>query len=123
MTIGDLAISRLAIYQILKARIDELFGIVKKELVEFLNPEELAAGVILTGGVSRLPKIADAASLRLGVSTRVGDNPSWVRNDLRKPEYSTVLGLLYYGLTAQNKEDQGLKKSGIFSKVANIFNL
>jgi len=123
LTIGDRAIPRLAIYQILKARIDELFGIVKKELVEFINPEELAAGVVLTGGVSRLPKISEVASHRLGVSTRIGDNPSWVRNDLRKPEYSTVLGLLYYGLTAQNIEEQNIKKSGIFSKVANMFNL
>jgi len=123
LTIGDRAIPRLAIYQILKARIDELFGIVKKELVEFLNPEELAAGVVITGGVSRLPKLADAAAHRLGVPTRIGVNPSWVRDDLRKPEYSTVLGLLYYGLTAQNTGEQHLKKSGIFSKVANMFNL
>ncbi len=123
LTIGDRPIPRMAIYQIIKARVDELFGIIKKELVEFMDARDLAGGIILTGGVSRLSKIADAATRQLGVPTRIGENPSWVRDDLRKPEYSTVLGLLYYGLTAQNSEDQSKKETGLFQKVVNIFNL
>lgn len=123
LTIGDRPIPRLAIYQILNARIKELFEVIKRELGGALNPQELAGGVILTGGVSRLPHVASVASDVLGVTARVGENPAWVREDLREPEYSTVLGLLYYGLTAQRARYEEATRKGLMGKVAKMLNL
>jgi cell division protein FtsA len=123
LTIGDRSIPKLAIYKILQARMEEIFTIIKKDLTPVLSPGNISAGVILTGGVSRLPKIVDVAASVFGVDARVGENPAWVREDLREPEYSTVLGLLYYGLTAQQTDESVRANGGIIRKMAKIFNI
>ena len=122
LTIGDRALSKETIYRILQLRAEELFQIVKKELGGALKARDLPGGVILTGGASRLPHIAEVGTGVLGLPVRTGENPSWVRKDLRKPEYSTALGLLYYGLEAQREEEEtATSRKGIFSKMAKIF--
>ena len=121
-TIGDRSIPKLAIYKILNARAVELFGILLRELGPLLNVDRVPAGVILTGGGSRMEGLVSVATGILGVSVRAGENPSWVREDLRRPEYSTVLGLLYYGLTAQRTETEEDTSDRLMKKVARIFN-
>ena len=79
--------------------------------------------MILTGGGSRMEGLISLGTSILGVTVRAGENPLWVREDLRKPEYSTVLGLLHYGLTAQQTEKEDNPSDGLMKKVARIFNL
>ena len=117
LTIGDRMIKRRALHQIINARMEELFVIIKQQVGELLNPKDLAAGAILTGGTARLPEIDALAANVLGVETRLGDNPSWVREDLRGPEYSTVLGLLYYALTSPEKNTVSKKQTGILNRI------
>lgn len=124
LTIGDRPIPRLSITRILQCRIEEIFKILKNKLGSAISEQNIPAGVIITGGTSRLPHIAEAASQVLGVQARVAQNPGWVTSpELRGPEFSTVLGLLHYGLTAQdNIPKKQPKKSGhIFSRMAEIF--
>ena len=123
LTIGDKAIPRLAIYKIIEARVRELFSILKKDLGATLNQQDVPGGVILTGGGARLGNIEEVARETLGLDTRLGENPGWVREDLREPEYSCVLGLLYYGLTAQNTDVVADPRKGIIQKVARMFSL
>lgn len=124
LTIGERAIPKLAIYKIITARIEELFGILKQELGGALSRDRVAAGVILTGGTSRLPGIVDVASSGLGVEARLGNNPKWVlREDLRGPEYSCALGLLYYGLNSQRSGDVAEGKKGFVQKVAKLLSI
>ena len=85
-TIGDRAVSRKAISSIIHVRVVELFEIIAKELGDFLNPEELGAGVVLTGGASRLPGIEQVASMVLGVPARKATFPSEIGKDLAQPE-------------------------------------
>ncbi len=122
LTIGDRAIPRKAIYQILNARLEELFSILKKELGSCASRQEIPAGIVLTGGTSRIPDIADLATKVIGLPARIGENPAWVRDDLREPEYSCVLGLLYYGLTAERSAEEEKPKSGLIGKMTRIFN-
>ncbi len=96
--IGDKQVPRLAIDQILAARVDELFAVVKRQLGPLVRPEHVRAGVVLTGGTARLPQLEVAAARAFELPARVGEMPSWVKDDLRDPAYATVLGLLYYGL-------------------------
>jgi cell division protein FtsA len=96
--IGDKMLPRLAIDQVVAARIEEIFQIVRKSAGEVVRPENLRAGVVVTGGTARLPRIDDAAARVFGLPARIGEMPAWVKDDLRDPAYATVLGLLYYGL-------------------------
>ena len=102
-TIGDRKVPRKTMTDIIHVRVVELFEIISKELGDLLDTSELGAGVLLTGGASRLPGIEQLASKVLGVPVTKANFPSGLGNDLAQPENSTVLGLLHYGL-----EDHGL---------------
>ena len=99
--IGDRQFSRYGIEQITSARIWEIFEVVKKKLGPAFTPEKIAAGVILTGGTAKLLGIDEAAAKVFGVQARLGEAPSWVAENLRDPGFSSVLGLLQYGLSSR----------------------
>lgn len=103
--IGNRSVPRRAVCQILQARCAELFSVVRKELGGTYQPELAPAGVILTGGSSRLPGMVECAAHAFGVDARLGEAPRWLDESLGRPEYATAVGLLYYGLTAQKDED------------------
>lgn len=126
LTIGDRHIPRLAIYQILNARVEEVFRLVRKELGPFLTAEKIPAGAVLTGGTSRLPGLCEVAQRALGVETRLGQNPEWVQEKMRHPEYSTALGLLHFALSGQREPDPAKdtqNSRGLMRKVARLLNL
>ena len=102
-TIGDRAIPRKAISDVIHVRIAELFEILVKELDGLLDPDELKGGVLLTGGASVLPGVEQVASKILGFPSRRATFPTGIIPELAQPENATVLGLLHYGL-----EDHGL---------------
>jgi cell division protein FtsA len=101
LAIGDRQFPRHTIEQIVSARTWELLEVVKKKLGSAFTPERSPAGVVLTGGSSRLPAIAEAAAKIFGVPAHLGDPPSSISQNLRDPGYATALGLLYYGLSSQ----------------------
>lgn len=118
------SISKRAVSQIIYARTKELFSIIRSELEARISPKDLAAGIILTGGASRLAGVDQVAKEVFDIDIRLGENPSWACDSLRDPEYSTVLGLLNYAL--RSKEKRGalkVKKAGILNKVAKILNI
>ena len=73
----------------------------RKRLGVAFSPEKTAAGVILTGGTAKLPGIDEAAARVFGVQAHVGEAPGWVAENLRDPSFSSVLGLLQYGLSSR----------------------
>jgi len=110
LSIGDSFHSLLNINKITHARLEELFIILKNKLGSSLSRTHLPCGVILTGGVSHTPLIADLAEITLDVPVSIGRSPEWVRNqELREPEYAAVLGLLYNALHDQQREAVGRK--------------
>jgi cell division protein FtsA len=118
LAIGDRQIPRQAINQITAARVEEIFEIVKAEIGPELLGDQVTSGAVITGGGSRLDAICEAASKVLGLPARLGENPSWVKEELRGPEFSTILGLLNYGL--KNQPDQvaeKVKKPGLLAKL------
>jgi cell division protein FtsA len=124
-SIGDRSIPKRALILILEARTREIFSIIKENLGDALDPTRLAGGVILTGGTAAFPQLAKVAEEVLGVSTRLGENPSWVREDLRLPAYSTVLGLLNYALNGLAPETikRSEKRPDIFHRLAKLLHL
>jgi len=122
LTIGDRPISRLSIHKILHSRVEELFMIVKNLLGSEINSQNLPAGVILTGGTSRLAHIGDVAQEVLGVPVRLGESPAWVSDSaLRVPECSTALGLLAEGLTTLRGRGPEQSSSKWLGKLSGMF--
>ncbi len=125
LSIGDSFHSQLSINKITHARLEELFIILKNQLGSYLTRTHLPCGVILTGGVSRTPMIADLAEVTLDVPVALAECPDWVRSsELGEPQYSTVLGLLYNALHDQRSNAPGKtepKQANWLRKVTGLF--
>ena len=114
LAIGDKMLPRIAIDQIVSARVEEIFAVVKKQAGPMLRPEHVRSGVVLTGGTAKLPQIDEAAARVFNLSARVGEMPAWVKDELRDPSCATVLGLLYYGLHCQNTRAAAPSRSKVW---------
>ncbi|MBQ6534938.1 MAG: cell division protein FtsA [Opitutales bacterium] len=115
--IGDKKIPLEAINQVIRARLEELFSILRDECREYMPEECEMREAVLTGGTSRLAGICGLAEGILEVPCSMGKFPSALQPGLRYQEYATALGLLEYA--RREEEKSGPKKSSWFS---NIFN-
>lgn len=94
-------VAKRIIYQIIHARVVELFTIIKQNLSISLNSQSIPGGVLLTGGSAYLSGIEIVAGNILGLSVRQALPPSWVSAKLQNAAYSTVLGVLHYAYSGQ----------------------
>ena len=99
--IGDRQFPKQTIETITAARAWEVLEVVRKKLGQAFAPERCAAGVILAGGTSKLPGLAEAAAKVFGVAVHLGELPGAVDEKLRDPAFATVTGLLNYGAQAR----------------------
>ena len=89
-------LSRQALAAVIEPRVEELFTLAQQIIRESGYEDRLASGVVLTGGTSLLPGIAELAEdvflrpARTGWPTYSGPLADVVRN----PRYATVMGLL-----------------------------
>ena len=89
--------------EILEPRARELFEMMRDKLRESGMFDACVAGIVLTGGASRLPGIFDGAESVLRRSVRL----SWpsplakMPSTLSEPEFATVLGMVNYGQRAR----------------------
>ncbi|MGB0272752.1 MAG: cell division protein FtsA [Opitutales bacterium] len=122
MTIGDREYPKAAVTKIIAARVDEIFGIIKEQLeeAELFNSNDIVSGVILSGGSARLEGLPVAAQNVFGLEARTAELRSNVKSELRKPEYSTALGLLHYALTGQEEKRQVSKSSSLLGSLINV---
>ena len=96
--------------QVVKARYEELFNLVQAELHRSGFEEMIAAGIVLTGGASKIQGCLELAEKIFQVPVRLGV-PQNVRGlvDVRdNPAYSTGVGLLLYGQLQQDGLSAGI---------------
>jgi len=101
-------LSRYTLAEVIKPRYEELFMLIHKELVRSGFEDLLAAGVVLTGGSSKMEGLTDLAeevfhmSVRLGTPQRVQGLSDVVKN----PIHATGVGLLEFGNRSQPRPGQ-----------------
>jgi len=119
-------LSRQALADVVEPRYDELFHLIQAEIRQSGYEDMLAAGMVFTGGTSKMEGVAELAEeifhmpVRIGMPTDVNGLVDIVRN----PTYSTAVGLLLYGMRqAQEREGSTVREPGItlFERVKNIF--
>ncbi|MBI4262060.1 cell division protein FtsA [Candidatus Uhrbacteria bacterium] len=92
-------VSRKHLAEIIQARLEELFDRIDKELKKVDRSGLLPAGVVLTGGGSKLQGIVDAAKQSLRLPATLG-YPQEVTSALEKihdPAFAVSLGLVLWG--------------------------
>lgn len=91
-------ISRQVLAAIIEPRAEEILTLAVQELERCGVTDLLAAGVVITGGSSRLPGLIELAERVLGVPARIGEpRPIEGLPDAEAlPQHAAALGLLYY---------------------------
>ena len=90
-----------AITQIMSARIEETFLLLKKEIEDSNLKNKIGTGIVLTGGFTNFYNLKEIASqffeglpVRVGIPKEVGG----LFENLKMPQYACVLGLILYGI-------------------------
>jgi cell division protein FtsA len=126
-SIGDRAprkISTQNLAEIIEPRYEELMLLVQSELRRSGFEELIAAGIVLTGGSSKVMGLIDLAEEIFHMPVRMGgpQNVTGLTEVVKNPIHSTGVGLLMYG-----KEHQGIGRSidsdgpSVLSRMKNWF--
>jgi cell division protein FtsA len=122
-------LSRQALAEVVEPRYDELFTLVQSELRRSGYEDLIAAGIVLTGGTSKMEGVVELAEEIFHMPVRIGapQNVRGLSDIVNNPIYSTAVGLLIYAMKQQHqeagrsarhtKESQG----SMFSKLKKLF--
>ena len=111
-------LSRKALAEIVEPRYVELFELVKAEIQRNGFDGKIPAGIVLTGGTSKMEGVVELAESIFQTSVRIGvpENFKGMESVLKNPIYATSLGLLGYGFD-QLKQGIALEQNrSIFDK-------
>ena len=111
------SISKKYVAEIIEARVEEIFEKVDEELKKVDRSGMLPAGVLITGGGSKLPGMVEVAKekLKLPVSTGSCRNMDVVIDKVNDPVFLTALGLVLWGnreMERQGEESSSLGEIG-----------
>lgn len=116
-----LVFSQKMLYEIIEARVCEIFNETNKELKEIARAGLLPAGVVLTGGGVKLPKMVDLAKNELKLPCRIGV-PQDLMGLREDPSFATVSGLILQGFDVEGGRSFS-KGGGIFSRLKRVFKI
>ena len=115
-------LSRQSLAEVVEPRYDELFTLIQAEIRRSGFEELIAAGVVLTGGTSKMEGVVELAEEIFHMPVRIGTpaNIKGLSDVVNNPIYSTGVGLLHFGAQAQRKQSRGSSTKGptqsLFSK-------
>ena len=110
--------------EIIEPRYEELMLLVQSELRRSGNEDLIAAGIVLTGGSSKVMGLIELAEEIFHMPVRMGgpQNVTGLNEVVRNPIHSTGVGLLMYGkdhhMLGRSSESDGLS---LLSKFKNWF--
>ena len=116
--------SRYALAEVVEPRYEELFTLVRTELRRSGFEDMLGAGIVLTGGSSKMEGAVELAEEIFGMPVSIG-TPRAVEglpDIVRNPIYATGVGLLVYGQQQENGRQNGKSGSGgLFRRLGKWF--
>lgn len=98
-------VSKKHLIEIIQARYQEIFTMVKQELSRINRDGMLPAGVILTGAAVKTPGLIDLARETLNLPVQIGfpQNFEGVVDKIDDPAYATAIGLLIWGARFEDR--------------------
>jgi cell division protein FtsA len=118
-----LVFSQKFLMKIIAVRVSEIFEEVNKELKKISKDKLLPAGIVLTGGGAKLPKIVGLAKDKFHLPVRLG-KPKGILGAEGDLALATVCGLVLSG--ADLEEEGGVRSElprRIFSRIKRIFRI
>jgi cell division protein FtsA len=115
MNVVSLDIAQNIIY----SRMEETLNILANSLAKSELADQLGSGIVLTGGMTKIPgtrELAQALIPNIPVRVAQPENILNVVDDLNLPEFSTAIGLLYYGSGKHTEYELDGAKNMLHSK-------
>jgi len=119
----EISFSRAFLRKIIEARVSEILDLTEKELKQISKSRLLPAGIVITGGGSKIPHIVDLAKKNTKLPCRVGQlngfNPMIEDNS-----FSVACGLVVQGSEMEeinNPDGFGSKMASRFKKIFKVF--
>ena len=100
---SDRGLSRQALAEVVEPRYDELFTLIQAELRRSGFESLVAAGIVLTGGTSKMEGVVELAEEIFHMPVSIGKpvGVSGLSDIVKNPIYSTAVGLLQYAAHRQ----------------------
>lgn len=116
-------VSSTRMFNIIAPRMEELFELIRDEVLSIKEIPHLIHSVVLTGGGSQIRGAGALARHVFNLPVRVaGPKASYAVPDVcRSPEWSTVIGLLTIGVCSREEQDAHRRKSGDFQRKTGEF--
>ncbi|HEX4044373.1 MAG TPA: cell division protein FtsA [Gammaproteobacteria bacterium] len=110
-TLGDKVgrrMPRRALAEVVEARYEELFSLAYNELQRSGLMPSLAAGIVLTGGASKVVGAQELAERIFKIPVRIGrpHHVAGMPDIIQNPVYATGVGLLVYGLRQRQTQHE-----------------
>ena len=98
-------LSRQVLAEVVEPRYDELFTLVQDELRRSGFEDLIAAGIVLTGGGSKMEGLVDLAEeiFHMPVSLGLPATVAGMQDIVRNPVHATSVGLLLYGMRREEE--------------------
>lgn len=109
-------LSRQILAEIIEPRVEEIFDLAKKEISKAGVEDNIASGVVLTGGVSILKGAPELAEQVFDFPvTRVSPKGVGGLVDvIKSPMYSTGVGLVMYGFEKKQEDKNRSREEGVY---------
>jgi len=107
-------LSRQTLAEVVEPRYEELFTLVQAELRRSGFENLVAAGIVLTGGSSKMEGVVELAEEIFHMPVRIGmpQHVSGLADVVKNPIYSTGVGLLLFGRKQMQEGFSPLRASG-----------
>ena len=127
----ELRFERSQIDEVVQARLEEILGLVRKELRRAHYEQRLPEGIVLTGGGAKMRDIDNFVRETLGMSVKIGKPAglTGVADAIQKPEYAAAVGLMLLSVDGGRQKAVGKvgkkpkkdKKPGLLKKLFSKF--
>ena len=119
-------LSRQALAEVVEPRYDELFTLIQAELRRSGFEDLIAAGIVLTGGASKMEGVIELAEEIFHMPVTLGSprGVAGLKDIVRNPVYATGVGLLQYGKHREEerpKRGRGLRRGGSLTRLRKWF--
>ncbi len=105
--------------EILEPRMEEMFTLIKREIVRAEMESMINSGIVITGGTALLDGVIDVAESVLNVPARLG-RPQGIGglvDVVNNPMYATAVGLVLFGAKNRTQSKFRIRDANIFNRV------
>ena len=107
-------LSRQALAEVVEPRYEELFTLIQSELRRSGFEDLIAAGIVLTGGTSKMEGVVELAEEIFHMPVRLASpqGVAGLADVVNNPMYATGVGLLMYGLKQKTTDSLPMMRPG-----------